>query len=258
MIQYNLPMAEYLKDPAIGSSHLKQILASPADYLAYRSKPFEESPATMLGTAVHTMILEPDEFTSRYAMQPADWGPRNKGHGYKMWADFKESNAEKICLTYEQSHYLHALDQACDDHKGLMHIIREVEGNSEVTAFTPKLKARTDWLGNDGIIWDVKTTSKGCSEYDLWKTVTFMGYHFQAAHHMHVLNECGANIQGFGWIFVDTVSPSVNIITRLIPAQLLMLGQQDFKRACDILAECIETETWPKRYDDDILTLREF
>lgn len=264
MIHYDLPMSDYLKDPAIGSSHLKHILASPADFIAYRTKPFEDTPATILGTAAHTMILEPDEFTARYAMPEEDWGARNKGEGYKRWNGFKEANEGKICLSYEQSQFIHALDQACDDHRGLCKIIREIGGKSEVAAFTMRenraldLKARTDWLGNDGIIWDVKTTSKGCSDWDLYKTASFMGYHFQAAHHMHVLRESGADIKGFGWIFVDTDSPSVNIVTRLIPDGLMLFGVNDFKRACDLLAECIENESWPKRYDDDILILREF
>lgn len=254
-------MSEYLAHPAIGSSHLKQILYSPRDFVMYKSRNRKDTPQTILGEATHCILTELDQFAERFAVQPEDWGPKNAGSGYKRWKEFKEENAGKHCLGWENKQFLDDLLVAREEHTGIRHIFDKVGGYQEVTAYTKEedgfqLKARTDWLGNNGILWDIKTSSKGVSEFEMNRTIKDMGYHFQAAHHMHVLSE-HAEIRDFGWIFIDTDSPSVNIVTRLISQSLLVWGQKDFNSAINQLKECVDTDIWPRRYDDEITTLKD-
>ena len=75
------PFSDYLAIEAVNWSSLKLMHASPLCYHYYRSRPTPDKPAYQLGRAVHTAILEPDEFQSRYTImsgpQPNDW--RNIG-----------------------------------------------------------------------------------------------------------------------------------------------------------------------------------
>jgi hypothetical protein len=67
-VYLGLSNEEYHADPAIGSSGIKALLKSPLDFW-YNSwmnpeKPEKKSsPAMKLGTAYHTLILEPDKFS---------------------------------------------------------------------------------------------------------------------------------------------------------------------------------------------------
>ncbi len=261
-IHYNLPMIEYLAHPAIGSSHLKQMLFSPRDYLLYPQRKFKGSPQTLLGEATHCILTEFNDFENRFAIQPEDWGPKNSGEGHKRWKEFKLEHADKKVLSWENKHFLDDLMLARAEHQGLCHIFDTIGGHAEVTAYTDlidgiQLKARTDWLGNDGILWDIKTSSKGVSDFEIYRTIKDMGYHFQAAHHMRVIGD-HVEVKGFGWIFVDTDSNSVNIVTRMMSDNLRDIAEQDLDAALHQLAQCIKTDEWPRRWDDAILTVQDY
>lgn len=258
-INFNQPMKDYLNHPAIGSSHLKQILYSPRDFKMYKSRGNKDTPQTILGEASHCILTEFHLFNDLFAVQPEYWGPKNSNPGKAKWDAFKKENLGKKCLGWEDKKYLDDLMIARKEHKGLCEIFDEIGGNPEVTAYTDyvngiQLKARTDWLGNDGILWDIKTSSKGVSDSQIHRTILDMGYHFQAAHHMRVIGD-HANVVWYGWIFVDTDSPSVNIVTRLASKSLLDTGERDLDSALDKLDRCLDLDEWPRRYDDEILEI---
>ena len=256
-IHFHLPMEDYLAHPGIGSSQLKKILTSPADFRAALSQKGTETKATSLGTAVHMAILEPELFAASYALQPEDWGPRNKGEGYKKWKAFKEENDGKDCISFEDGELLRRVLEACNKHKSLRMIT--ANGKPEVTAVCTyrgqRLKARADWLTADGWIWDVKTTSKEVDDNNLGKTVFFNGYHFQAAHHSLVFREAGVDIKGFGWIFISTQTPAVHVITRRASEEVLDAGVYDHTFAFETLKRCQLSGQW-QGFDDDIKDLR--
>lgn len=261
-IHYDQPMSEYLSHPGIGSSHLKQMLFSPRDYLMYKVRNRKDTPQTILGEATHCILTEFNDFENRFAIQPEDWGPKNSGEGHKRWKEFKLEHAGKKVLGWENKQFLDDLMLARSEHKGLCHIFDTVGGSAEVSAYTDlidgiQLKARTDWLGNDGILWDIKTSSKGMSGYEIYRTIKDMGYHFQAAHHMGVIGDF-VDIKGYGWIFVDTDSNSVNIITRMISDNLRAQGERDVEEALALLTQCIKMDEWPRRWDDEILTIMDY
>ncbi len=253
MISYNLPMQDYLDMPHESSTGLKTILLSAKDYLWNKTKIRKETGAKTLGTAIHCAVLEPAEFEHRYALMLEDKGPRNKGEGYQSWKEMQLSNKGKICLGFEDSSKVIAIIDAARKHRGLQSIL--FSGHSEVTAwyqYNEKfgLKARTDWLADEGILWDVKTTSDAMDDFSLMRTVRKYGYHFQAAHHTNVFSQYKA-IKGFGWIFISTGYPATHIITRRCPDDLLREGERDHMQALDILTDNLESLEW-RGLDDEI------
>ncbi len=263
MIHLSLPMEDYLASPAIGSSLLRKILESPAEFRAAQRKRFNDTKATLLGTAVHSMILEPDDFYKCYALQPEDWGARNKGDGYKKWSEFK-AEAEhdgKTAVTWEDAELIRDISRAA--HKITEITEQLVFGSTEVTAFATvhgiPLKARTDLLGTrldanqTPSLWDLKTTSEDITDdKKLFGLITKYGYHFQAAHHMRVYNEAVNTtiarhecVDDFGWIFVSTNKAAPVIRMVQAPDKLLEWAGWDFDRACSRYHECTEMGRWP-------------
>jgi len=53
-------------------SSLKQFAISPSHFLAYKKRTFKSTPSMTLGTAVHTLVLEPETFEDRYYVMPDD------------------------------------------------------------------------------------------------------------------------------------------------------------------------------------------
>lgn len=75
-IYYELTFDDYKKIPAINKSGLDLIAVSPLHYydahLAPDREPREPTDDMKLGSAIHTMILEPKEFNDRYVISPED------------------------------------------------------------------------------------------------------------------------------------------------------------------------------------------
>src|SRR5262245_8349396 len=62
-VYFGLPSAEYHADPSLGSSDLKRLLRSPADYwwssaMNPDRQPTPDSPAKQKGRALHKLVLE--------------------------------------------------------------------------------------------------------------------------------------------------------------------------------------------------------
>src|SRR6056297_780015 len=80
MIIRNESNEDYHANKAISSSHAKlaykslQLFKDNEDGLIER----KESPAMALGSAIHTAVLEPDEYTNRYIVKPEGLNGRTK------------------------------------------------------------------------------------------------------------------------------------------------------------------------------------
>jgi len=255
-ISTSLKMSEYLDDHGIGSSSLKKILISPADFNAGFYRKNDATKSTDFGTAVHTAILEPHLLNETVAMQEDDWGPKNRGEGYKKWKQFKEDNRGKIILDYEQSMLLNNVKEKCLTTPSIRKILSS--GDPETTAFCEvngiRYKARTDWIDGDGIVWDVKTSRGDFSDDELQKLVFNRGYHFQAAHQLWVFENAGMPLNGWGWIFVSTETDAIHVLPRRCSGDLLFAGMQDHAHAIQLLEKCMDANEWPG-YDTNILEI---
>jgi PDDEXK-like domain of unknown function (DUF3799) len=248
MIHFDLPMTEYLAHSAVGSSTLKNIMMTPADYKAALDQKSEDTKSTILGTAIHALLLEPALFHKNYALQPEDWGSRANGTvGGKKWKEFKEYNKGKIHIDYEDAVFLQRLSKVANLHPELDKILDRA--NVEVSAFTEvdgiALKARTDILCED-CTWDVKSCRESLDDENLFKIVFNNGYHFQGAHHTLCFNthEQFQKVQSFGWIFISTSTPYPHIRTVKAPEILVKWARQDHSYALKKLKQCLENDRW--------------
>lgn len=253
---HGLDMDVYLRDPGIGSSLLKSILTSPADFRYRQQTPLPETRAMNLGTAVHMWILEPDLFDERYAVPCEDWGPLNVNPGRAKWADFKNDCKVlgKEPLKYNDGIGILRICEAAKRNRGLQELLKDKLG-TEISAAAKhegiRYKARSDLI-SQGYLWDVKTSSKGLDDNRLERTIFENGYHFQAAHHMRVMLNALPDLQGFGWIFVNTGEGYPHVRVLKAASDWLHFGAIDWLAAHERLQQCIEKDTWPVAYPDDI------
>ena len=253
-IKKDLPMVEYLMHPALGSSTLKNMLLSPADFKAARWASSPPTPQTMLGEAIHTAILEPEKFDKLYMLQPEDWGPKNKGEGYKKWKAFKAEADDKFMtpIGWEEAQKITKVREAAAAHPHFNKILEKAD--VEITAFAElngvDCKARADILTHDGWFWDVKTTAKPVDDETLSRTVFNWGYHFQAAHHSAVFQGCGREFQGWGWVFISTGTPAVHVVMRKATPEVLNCGFADWEYAIEQFKLCSTDDFWPGMSQD--------
>ena len=84
---------EYHSLEAISSTSLK-FLEESSLHFENRDLFKMESPSLNLGTAVHTLTLEPEKFNEEFAKEPKN-APKNATIGKAKWAEFEENLGEK-------------------------------------------------------------------------------------------------------------------------------------------------------------------
>lgn len=257
MIVENQPMQEYLDNEGIGSSQLKNMLTmSPMDYLYSLKEKSKDTRSTMLGTYIHTYMLERHLMESEYMIQPEDWGSLAKNPGRAKWTEFKKQAEEqgKKAIKYADGEFALKLDEQMQEHGELKNILSKAK--AEVSFYAEidgiKLKSREDlYCEADGSVWDVKSISKDIDDESLAKAIFDNGYHFAAAHHINVMRAAGATVNSWGWIFVATKTPVPHIIIKKASNDLLDAGMNDWNHAFNLLKECTKTNCWPG-YSDEI------
>ena len=88
--------AAYRTSQALNQSYLKDVNAVSPCYAEYRRLNPEETPALIFGSALHTLVLEPNEFNKRYAMLPEC--DRRTKEGKALFESFAIANAGKRVL----------------------------------------------------------------------------------------------------------------------------------------------------------------
>lgn len=261
---HNMSMEDYLAADGVNSSRLKLILKTSLDYKASFDESFEETKSTILGTAAHCLVLEPNSFKERYALEPYDFGDKTKGKvtepdsPKQKWDRFKADNKDKIVLAWDHAKVLKKLGERADKNFTLKFLL--ASGRAEVTGFAKDpdsqilLKARCDLLTKD-TIWDVKTTANGIDDLSIYKQIMNYKYPFQAAHHTKVFNLLLDNsIKNWGWIFIDIDSPACHIRILHCPASLFRQGVEEHENAMTLLQKATEFGLW-EGYPDEITEL---
>ena len=94
--------AEYHANPRISKHGLDLIRKSPELYQYSKTAPRSAPGSSFrIGTATHTICLEPSLWESKTAITP-DCDKRTKD-GKAAWAEFSDANAGKLILTQEEA-----------------------------------------------------------------------------------------------------------------------------------------------------------
>ena len=225
---------------AVSPSQIKVLGRSPLHYfdhfLAEDREKREPTPAMLLGTALHTAVLEPDLWDTTIAVPPHSFDRRTKA-GKELAAEFERESAGKIVLSPEDADEVRRMADAVRKHPAAGFLL-ELPGRREAsyTWTDPQTglecKTRPDWHSEDRrIVVDVKTC-RDASRVEFAKAISNLDYHVQAAW-----NQDALEAEQFLTIAVENVRPYA---VAVYPASgaLIAAGQRRIEAAMALLAEC--------------------
>lgn len=249
--------SEYRKLERISYSGLKHLARSPAHYRHWFDAPEETTPAKLLGSLVHSIVLEPDQTEHRYcvALEVDKKSKANKA----AWAEFEAENAGKIVVTQKQYDDARFMRDAILAHPQAQ--IALSNGRSEEIALWidsdtgAECKLRTDWVnrGYGGAIIDIKTTTDA-SETAFAKDCFNMGYYMQSAFYLDGYNAAnGTDYKDFIFVAVEKTPPYAVAVWAL-DYDAIALGRFAYKPLLEKYAECRKTGVW-HGYENKIKSL---
>lgn len=257
-----LPNADYHAHPAISKSGLDRLAKSPAHYKWYKENGTEETPALVFGRAFHTMILEPEKGADEIVVLPDSWLTK-KECGISIEdqkEDFRHKHQHKAILTADQMEMALAMEKAVNDHAAARFLLRKSPGKAESSLFWKDedtgmdCRARFDWLRDDGLIIDLKTTR--CASPEVFDRLAYEHrYHVQAAFYMEAYRRVlGREPAGFAFVAVEK-EPPYCVCVYLAQPEFVKLGRQQYLRDLMNYADCVQKNEWPGYPDISLVPL---
>jgi hypothetical protein len=218
-----------------------------------------ETPALLLGKAVHCRILEPAEFGKRFTIAPTI--DRRTKDGKEKWEKFMQEADGLSVLTREQDTIIEGINNAIYKHPAASYLLG-LTGESEImvnwTDEVSGLPCRGifDRLTTSAIIIDLKTTddaspkgfARSCHKYR---------YHVQAAFYMDGL-QASRNVtaEGFFFIAVEKSAPYL-VGVYYLNAEDLQRGRDQYRKDIEAFQNCLNIDEW-QGYGDGIQELTLF
>lgn len=251
----NVPFSEYVKWDALSHSELKEFMKAPAKYKALKMQPKEPTKDMILGSAVHTLLLERERFGLEYAVAPSV--DRRTKAGKLEWAEFTANNSSKTVLKKEEKHIAEMIRIGIEKHPAAAAII-DSSTNKELSIIwrhpTGVLcKSRLD-LYNEKLksIFDIKTTVDA-SPYPFERSLYNYNYYTAAYFYLQAAKAAGLEVDTFGFIAVEKEFPYLCAVYEL-DASVIEAGQEDVEKAILNFNACKTTDRWPG-YSNDVQKL---
>lgn len=283
VVEYELPDGIYRAHPGISQSSMKELLVSPAHYMARYgpdAKPFFPSAAMIQGTAIHCLGLEPEAFEGQFISkgdkpkeptvselkemldaQGVEYPKTAKKAELEAlaWPDGKPKD-HRTALDPEVFAEVHSAADALRTHditgQWFSPAAKDFRKWNEVSLFAVNqlgqmVKGRFDRLQYDGVtlkILDLKTTHTA-SPKEFQRTCANFSYDLQAAWYTDLAAQCfpEARAVEFYFIALERKAPHGISVFKASEA-LLNSGRAKQAKALDLFAQCSELNYWPS-YD---------
>lgn len=258
---------QYHARSEVGASMLKTILYSPEDYRDFyvaHTRKFEQTKSMLLGSLVHCLILEPKNYESIYAVEPAVDGRTTDGK--KIKAEFALKSLGKQIVDAKMDKKARAIANRALSEPMVQEFIegaiieRAVVSVDEKTGIEIKCKAdifreRPD-LDSDVHI-DIKTAQKpkpyqrGDGTW-AWKPMTDLRYDLSvAAHYPQIISDLTGRPCSAGVISIGIKEPYP--VFYLDVTSYWQCGEAWRRLALDRLAQCRETGLWRDPLQDSVV-----
>ena len=254
-IYYDIAEAEYHALELCSSSYMSKLLKSPAHLRWALDNPdTKRRDAFVMGSAIHSILLEPDLF-SQWCRGPE--GDRRSAAVKKELAELREEYKDDHILRPEQYDGCLAIRDAVMAHETAKRLLG-AEGDSEVTLIWQDeefpdvtCKARVDRLPIDvglGVV-DLKST-KSAKKRDFEKSLWAYGYFRQASHYLEGLRILGERRLDFRFIAVEKEPPFGINVFRLDEGSI-DAGALQIRRLIRTYQSCMESGVWPAYPDEE-------
>lgn len=276
-----LSFEDYLAIDAASNSGLSLLARSPAHYLASRSEPPKSTQALEIGRAVHTAVLEPDEFAMRFCVaQRCDslvasgknagkqcendgikfsngaWfcGVHGKGLGSDESRIVISGDNHRICLGIRDSVHAHKSASVLLTSNGgteLSVVWNQEYGTSPTDDPDPvRAKARFDKHAPDfAAIADVKSC-EDASRFTFERSIFKYGYHRQGALYLDAAGAVDLAASHYVIVACEKTPPFAVAVYRL-DESAISAGREQLRPLLRRYAECVESGVWPA-YSDEV------
>ena len=249
---------DYHAHAAVSKSHLDQVARSPLHYWARYLDPNrivpEPTPAMAIGSAVHTHVLELDQWDARYVSAPDGIDRRTKA-GKAEWEAFTTAATGRTVLPKADADLVMRMAHSVFTHPAAAMLLA-LPGKAETThmwtdaATGLQCKCRPDWLTDDGrLLVDLKTTEDAGRGFA--KSIAQWRYHVQASWYLDGIEQAtGTRPEQFLFLCVEKKAPYA-VAVYAADAEMIAAGAQTAARDLDVLATCKAANAWPG-YSDQI------
>jgi len=233
---------QYHKSGGISSSDFRLLEISPL-HLEHKELFQLEGDALKLGTLVHALVLEPETFEDFYAVENFEGSNANKNSGlYKeARATWLESVGDRTVVPVDMWRKAEAMATRVLAISGrlLSDGIAEESFFVDDPEFEVRRKCRPDYLRDDGVLADIKTSRNG-SPYEFAKSIAAFGYARQMAYYADTLRMAGREVTACIIVAVDTTAPYMVRVYRLDDAAI-EAGRQNYRRLLESWREYRQT-----------------
>lgn len=256
---YDEPNKAYHAGCGVSSSELKKLLLSGAHYDEYLRNPPEQSKEMVLGSMVHTMLLEPEKFEFEY--HTGEFNVR-RGKDYEAALKAAEGktlvsreDVEKAAAIVE-GFKAHAKDHPYLNGKqyNLLEGVKEHSFYSTCPHTGILRKVRPDNITPTRVITDIKTTrNAGFDSFQ--KSIVDFGYYLSAAYYLQVVKDTIAQNpeqakelglvtpEVFCIVAIESEAPHA-VQTYFLNGESIRIGEQHVLKALKTLLECATTGKW--------------
>lgn len=262
---------EYHSSSGTSSSFLKKFMEDTPQKIKHGiSQPKQSTDSMSIGTAVHTMVLEPEKVEIEIAVSPV-FNLRTK-QGKLDQELFSQENQGKLILNQKQFDQASEMAKNVLNHKTAAIFLEDMVCESSVywwyksmdvddeTEYKEMLKVRPDAIsiGHSAII-DLKTTTDA-SYTGFIKSVEKYYYHLSAAMYLEGVNQCDELLKELGhfaytnfiFICVESVEP-YQVAVYDLSEEYLNIGKSIYRNCLRQLHNA-KKEEWPG-YDGNVRIL---
>ena len=235
----------YHKAYGLSCSDLKVMLRSPAHYHASLLFPQKTTPEMLLGSALHTAVLQPELFDEEYMELPKiDRRTKEGKELYKQYSDSGKTLLDSVTVATVQK-----MKESLMQHPIISTILST--GQPELSCFgcLPEfphtlVKCRPDWYNEElGVLLDLKT-SCDASPKAFAKASADYFYHLQHALYLDLFSYIsGKRIQAFLFAVVEKEPPYAVALYQL-DDDAVEKGRDLYRKAILAYNDSLERNYW--------------
>ncbi len=262
-LHYGIPFDDYIRWDALSQSDLKS--ARTMAHLRHRldAVPEPAGPAQSKGTAFHTLLLEPESFSDRVAICPAN--PKTGesfGRGTIKWDEWADTEPGKTLISKAEADDIERMATIANQN-ATVQMLQKSGGAVEVSAVwhDPECgvlcKGRFDLLivGASKIIAaDIKTTENADSE-PFGRDAHKYGYVFQQAFYRRAIRAIFPGRAFVPYIVAIETTPPHCLTTYSIDDGTMAVGESAVNAKLAQYTHAVKTNQWPGYEPEQALVL---
>lgn len=271
----DLSNADYHADKTSYSSSLIKLMSCPAKAKHYMDNGSEYKDVFRLGTAIHTLVLEPEKFDSEFLIgidcarrskdDKTQWAAWYREHGWTGAYDFVMNNPAaswnpafieatgKNLVTPAEIDELKAMAESVLVNANARELLEKGEAEQSVYWQDEEtglnLRCRPDFLNTAGFISDLKSCDSA-SRPAVMSKIYNLGYHISDALYRDGVYHATGEWMPFLYIFIEKQAPYQCVVYSLDDASM-ELAHNQYRENLRTLARCLERDEWPG-YDDKL------